>query len=142
MEKIAIEEIVNNFKNEVEMSNFIYVTPNEKDVDGFFFEDSTDDKTHNLVVRKRVSDKYYQPFKENYQYAIELKNTKNVIALNFITTEVVNDFVLAYEKIDDGKPDWELLDCILRDSYICYVEGRKINQKYPAYYINNSAFHK
>jgi len=142
MEKIAIEEIVNNFKNEVEMRDFIYVTPNEKDIDGFFFEDSTDDKTHNLVVRKRVSDKYKKIFKSNYQYAIELKNTKNVIALNFITTEVVNDFVFAYEKIDDGKPDWELLDCILRDSYICYVEGRKISQKYPAYYPYNSAFHK
>ena len=64
MEKIAIEEIVNNFKNEVEMSGFIYVTPNEKDIDGFFFEDLTVDKTHNLVVRKRVADKYYQDFKE------------------------------------------------------------------------------
>lgn len=130
MEKIAIEEIVNNFKNEVEMSNFIYVTPNKKDIDGFFFEDLTDDSAHNMVVRKRVSDKYYQTFNENYQYVISLKNTKNVIALNFITTEVLNHFILAYEtKIDEGKPDWELLDCILRDSYICYVECRKRYQR-------------
>lgn len=144
MEKIAIEEIVNNFKNEVEMSNFIYVTPNEKDIDGFFFEDSTDDLFHNIVVRKKVDEKYNQTFKDNYQYALYLKNTKNVITLNFITkgTKLDNDFVSEYEKIDDGKTDWKVLDYILRNSYICYVEGRKINHKYPAYYPYNSAFHK
>jgi hypothetical protein len=125
MEKIAIEEIVDNFKNEVEISNFIYVTPNKKDIDGFFFEDSTDNSSHNMDVRERVSDKYYQTFKENCYYVIKLKNTKNVITLNFITTEVLNGFILAYEKIDD----WVLLDCILRDSYICYVECRKRYQR-------------
>ena len=116
---------MNNFKNEVEMSNFIYLTPNEKDIDGFFFEDSTDDSGHNMVVRKRLSDKYCQTFKENCYYVIKLKNTKNVVTLNFITTEVLNGFILAYEKIDD----WVLLDCILRDSYICYVECRKRYQR-------------
>lgn len=144
MKKIAIEEIVDNFKNEVEMSNFIYVTPNEKDVDGFFFEDLTDDTTHNMVVREKVADKYYQNFKENYQDVVKLKNTKNDITLNFITkgTKVDNDFVSKIDKIYDGKSAWKVLDYILRNSYICYVEVRKVNQKYPAYYPYNSAFRK
>lgn len=127
MEKIAIERIVNNFKDEVEMNNSIYVTPNEKDIDGFFFEDSTDDVIHNLVVREKVDEKYNQTFKDNYQYVLYLKNTKNVFALNFITkgTKVDNDFISEYEKIDDGKSDWKVLDFILRNSYICYVEVMK-----------------
>lgn len=127
MEKIAIEEIVNNFKNEVEMNNFIYVTPNEKDIDGFFFEDSTDDVIHNMVVRKRVDEKYNQTFKENHQYVLYLKNTKNVIVLNFITkgTKVDNDFVSEYEKIDDGKSDWKVLQFILKNSFICIFELMK-----------------
>lgn len=127
MEKIAIERIVDNFKNEVEMSNFIYVTPNEKDIDGFFFEDSTDDVIHNMTVRERVDEKYNQTFEENYQYALYLKNTKNVIALNFITkgTKVDNDFVSEYEKIDDGKTDWKVLQFILKNSFICILEVMK-----------------
>lgn len=127
MGKIAIERIVNNFKNEVEMNNSIYVTPNEKDIDGFFFEDSTDDVIHNLVVREKVDEKYNQTFKDNHQYALYLKNTKNVFALNFITkgTKVDNDFVSEYEKIDDGKSDAEVLQFILKNSYICILEVMK-----------------
>ena len=127
MEKNAIETIVNNFKNEVEMNNSIYVTPNEKDIDGFFFEDSTDDVIHNLVVREKVDEKYNQTFKDNYQYALFLKNAKNVFALNFITkgTKVDNDFLSEYEKIDDGKSDWKVLDFILKNSYICILEVMK-----------------
>lgn len=108
MEKITIERIVNNFKNEVEM-------------------------------RKKVDEKYNQTFKDNYQYVINLKNTKNHLVLNFITkgTKLDKDFISEYEKIDDGKTDWKVLDYILRNSYICYVEGRKINHKFPAYLITS-----
>lgn len=126
-EKFAIETIVNNFKNEVEMNNSIYVSPNEKDIDGFFFEDSTDDVIHNLVVRAKVEEKYNQTFKENYQYALYLKNTNNVFALNFITkgTKLDKDFVSEYEKIDDGKSDSKVLQFILKNSDICILEVMK-----------------
>lgn len=126
-EKFAIETIVNNFKNEVEMNNSIYVSPNEKDIDGFFFEDSTDDVIHNLVVRAKVEEKYNQTFKENYQYVLYLKNTKNVFALNFITkgTKLDKDFISEYEKIDDGKSDWKVLQFILKNSDICFLEVMK-----------------
>lgn len=118
MEKIAIEEIVDNFKNEVEMRDLIYVTPNEKDIDGFFFEESTDEK-------------YIQTFKENYQYALHFKNTKNVITIKYITngTELGKDFMSEYEKVDDGKTYWKVLQFILqfnlKNSFICILEVTK-----------------
>lgn len=136
MEKIAIEEIVNNFKNEVEMSNFMFTTPNKIDEDGNYYE-FTSNLFLNIYTKGKIDKKYKKIFKNNYQYVINLKNTKNHLVLNFITkgTELNRKFVNGIGKIDDGKSDWKVLDYILRNSYICYVEGRKINHKYPACYL-------
>ena len=136
MEKIAIERIVNNFKDEVEMNNFMYTAPNKKDKNGYFYE-FTSNILLNVYMKGKNDKKYNQIFKNNYQYVINLKNSKNHLVLNFITkgSEVDNDFVSKIDKIDDGKSDWKVLDFILRNSYVCYVEGRKINHKCSACFL-------
>lgn len=125
-----VNTIVNNFKDEIEMNNFMYTIPNEIDKDGEFYE-FTSNIIHNLVVKEASDKKYNQIFKDNYQYVINLKNSKNHLVLNFITkgTEVDNDFVSELNKFDDEKSYWKILDYVLRNSYICYLEGRKINHK-------------
>lgn len=133
MEKIAIERIVDNFKNEVEMSNFMFTTPNEIDENGEYYE-FTSNIIYNLVVKEKSDEKYNQIFKDNYQYVVNLKNTKNHLVLNFITksTELDRGFIseiIEIDKIDDGTSCWKSLDYILRNSYICYVECRKKNHQ-------------
>lgn len=134
--KIDIDAIVNNFKGEVEMNNFMYTAPNKIDEDGNYYE-FTPNIMLNVYMKGKNDKKYKKIFKDNYQYVINLKNTKNHFVLNFITkgTEVDNNFVSEIDKIDDGNSDWKLLDYILRNSYICYVEGRKINHQCSACFL-------